>query len=200
MAPCTASRTFLGSVAAAASTVGGLLLTHLLLLAPALSLSLPAVAEVAAPVLFERPVQVGESNSSHFWMPSSVFKGADDDLILSIDMAGDGKPCPPPGHPQNCSAVYRSRDSGRSWVQIYGNVPGMALPIPQRGSPGKVRTFNFASKAGPAAGTSEEGFEIFSAMWNDTGAAFIRIGSESTMVSLSGFPPLAGTSTAVDAR
>ena len=131
---------------------------------------------------FLPPVKVGQSNYSHFWMPSSVFKGIDGHLILSIDMAGDGKPCPPPGHPQNCSALYRSSNSGASWVPIYGNIPGMALPIPQAGQPGKTRTYNFDSKAGASPGS----YEVFSAMWQDTAGAVERVSAESVMVPFSG--------------
>jgi hypothetical protein len=151
-------------------------------------------------VAFGTPVKVGQSNYSHFWMPSSVFKGIDGHLILSIDMAGDGKPCPPPNHPQNCSALYRSTSaSGESWLPIYGNVPGMALPIPQARAPGKVRTFNFDSKVndsqegwGTSSGQQGESFEVFSAMWQDTVGAVERVSAESVMVPLTGFPPLAG--------
>jgi hypothetical protein len=142
----------------------------------------------AAAVVFEPPVKVGESNFSHFWMPSSVFKGNGDDLILSIDMAGDGKACPTPGHPQNCSMLYRSQNLGRSWAPVYGNVPGMALPIPQRRSVGNVRTFNFASEPTATAGD----FQIFSAMWHDTPSGVVRVNKESIMVKLTGFPALAG--------
>eukprot|EP01051_Picozoa_sp_SAG22_P002150 SAG22_NODE_94_length_20824_cov_230.693718_11_plen_1262_part_00 len=149
-------------------------------------------------VAFDTPTKVGESNYTHFWMPASLFKGAGDDIILSIDLAGDGKPCPPPGHPQNCSALMRSQNSGKSWARVYGDVPGMALPIPQTGEPGKVRTYNFDAKPAAAAAAAAAvagggGFEIFSAMWLDTAAAGVqRVGAESIMVPLVGFPPMAG--------
>ena len=143
----------------------------------------------AAQVTFHPPVHVGESNWSHFWMPSSLFKGVNEDVLMAVDMAGDGKPCPPPGHPQNCSALYRSRDSGGSWEQIYGNIPGMALPIPGQPGSGRVRAYNFDSKAS----TTSSSYEVFSAMWLDTASSGVqRVGAESIMVPLTGFPPLAG--------
>ena len=143
----------------------------------------------SASVSFYPPVHVGESNWSHFWMPSSLFRGVGKDILMSVDLAGDGKPCPPPGHPQNCSALYRSRDLGASWAPIYGNIPGMALPIPQPKSPGKTRAYNFASKPAVAVGQ----YEVFSAMWLDTPAKVQRVEAESVMVPLRGFPPLAGS-------
>jgi len=138
-------------------------------------------------VAFHGPVLVGSSSYTHFWMPSSLFRGAGDDLILSIDFAGDGKPCPPPHHPQNCSGLFRSRDLGRSWAPVFGDTPGLALPIPQRAEPGKTRTYNFEATASAAGG-----YEIFSAMWRDDGAEVERVSAESVMVPLLGFPPLAG--------
>eukprot|EP01043_Picozoa_sp_COSAG02_P111155 COSAG02_NODE_47305_length_342_cov_0.781893_1_plen_71_part_10 len=70
----------------------------------------------------------------------------------------------------------RSQNSGKSWARVYGDVPGMALPIPQTGEPGKVRTYNFDAKPAAAAAAAAAvagggGFEIFSAMWLDTAAA-----------------------------
>lgn len=143
---------------------------------------------------FHSPTLVGESNWSHFWMPATIFKGSGGDLIMSIDLAGDGKPCPPPGHPQNCSALYRSVDGGDSWGIAYGNVPGMALPIPQSAAhtgTAKTRVYNFASKATGTPGS----FSIFSSVWVDSvGPGIERVDAESVDVPMTGFPPLAGDS------
>ena len=142
---------------------------------------------------FHPPTLVGESNWSHFWMPATIFKGVGGDLIMSIDLAGDGKPCPPPGHPQNCSALYRSSNGGASWAIVYGNIPGMALPIPQptsRPDAAETRVYNFASTATGHPGS----FSIFSSVWQDSAAAGIqRVDAESIDVSMTGFPPMAGT-------
>eukprot|EP01048_Picozoa_sp_COSAG05_P006205 COSAG05_NODE_392_length_10391_cov_8.232899_8_plen_319_part_00 len=159
----------------------------LLSLLPLLPLWAGTRAQGTPGVAFHPPVMVGESNWSHFWMPSSLFKGEANDILMAVDLAGDGKPCPPPHHPQNCSALFRSQDSGLSWGQVYGSVPGMALPIPQH-TPGKTRTFNFDGKAAGSPGQ----YEVFSAMWLDTPAGVQRVGAESVVVPLLGFPPLAG--------
>eukprot|EP01052_Picozoa_sp_SAG31_P020008 SAG31_NODE_1484_length_8160_cov_5.766778_6_plen_441_part_00 len=157
-----------------------------------LLLSVSSVAERST--RFHPPTLVGESNWSHFWMPATIFKGGERDLIMSIDLAGDGKPCPPPGHPQNCSALYCSADNGASWTRKYGNIPGMALPISQLApSPDAARTrvYNFASKSTG----NPHNFSIFSSVWLDSPSAGIqRVSAESFDVVMSGFPLMAGTS------
>ena len=79
-------------------------------------------------VSFEPPTVVHKSyNLQHAWfsslapLPSSSTNNdnpANDNLLLSFSLGGDGTPCPPPGKPksfQNCSMTQLSHDGGITW-------------------------------------------------------------------------------------
>jgi hypothetical protein len=78
-------------------------------------------------VVFGTPRLVGsddyttaDPNSSRFWFPSiSIPTGIPNHVAQHITLAGDGGPCPAPGHPgQSCEQIMLTRDGGRTYTVV----------------------------------------------------------------------------------
>jgi hypothetical protein len=81
---------------------------------------------------FGEPVLVGSSDLTHFWFPASTMRvqgGVNSTVFQGISRSGDGRSCPPPGHPSYpCSATLDSRDGGLTYEVAPPSGPFPLLP------------------------------------------------------------------------
>jgi hypothetical protein len=69
---------------------------------------------------------IGQSNYTHFWMPSPLTRASpapNSPIIVHVDLCGDGTACPPPGHPQKRSAFFMASEVGSPWNSWAGSLP-----------------------------------------------------------------------------
>ena len=94
---------------------------------------------------------------THFWFPGSLFAVPSGGVHgVVVQQGGDGKPCPPPGHPQNCSQAFLQWAPSQGFEPSYGNPLPLNTPVfqPPAGHAATWRSFGFKTAFSSPANTT----------------------------------------------